>query len=111
MAVAFAAGAHEFYFEGVGCWVFITHHLNLRRPKILENAQMRLFSEFFLHQFGHTDAAAHHHHVDVFRRAFEEDVAHVAAHHIAFHAELVGTVANQVENLAVEYLGQFLVAI
>ena len=54
-------------------------------------------------------AAAHHHHVDVARWPFEEEVAHVSAHHVALKAEPVGRVGYGVEYVLVERLGQFFV--
>ena len=72
---------------------------------------MRLFAEFFLQLFGHANPTSDHHHIDVFRGSFKENVAHITAHDITFHTEFVGAVANQVKNRLIEQFGKFLVAI
>ena len=64
--------------------------LHLRRPEIAEYGQVGLAPQLLLELGGKADAAAHHYYVDVIRRAFEEKVAHVAAHYVALKAELVG---------------------
>ena len=56
---------------------------------------------------GNLYAAAHHHHVDVVGRALKEDVAHISAHNIAVEGQLVGSVADKMEYVFVEYLCQF----
>ena len=55
---------------------------------------------------GHLDAAAHDDHVDILRRPLKKNVAHIAAHHIALHAQLVGGLAYLMKNLTVENLCQ-----
>ena len=75
VAVTFLAGSHKFHFQP-----FIFH---LRRPEIAEHRNVGLAPQLLLQGIGHLYAAAHHHHVDVAGRAFEEQIAHVAAHHIA----------------------------
>ena len=60
-----------------------------------------------LHLFCQHNAAAHDHHIDVVRGSFQENIAHVTAHHIAFHAQVVGSLANQMKDVLIEYLCQF----
>ena len=101
--VTFAASTHEFHFK--------SPRFHLRCPKVFENTQMRLFAEFFLQLLGHANPTSDHHHIDVFRRSFKENVAHITAHDITFHTEFVGAVANQVKNRLIEQFGKFFVTI
>ena len=103
VAVALLASTDKLHLE--------SPRFHLRCAEILEHTQMCLTAEFLLQQLCHFNAASHNHHIDVLRRTLEEDVAHVATHHIALHAEFVGAAANQVENVLIKYLCKFLIAI
>ena len=73
----------------------------LRRPEILEHAEMSLRAEHTLQLTGHLDAATHDDNVDVVGWTFEEDVTHVTAHDVTFDTESVGGFAYLVEYLLV----------
>ena len=63
---------------------------------------MRLSSQLALEFFGHTDAASHDHHVDVIGSPLQKQVAHVSAHHIALHVQVVGYAADGLEYILVK---------
>ena len=81
---------HKFYLTS-------SLYLQLCRSEVFEHRKMCLFPQSLFEGLCHGDAAAHDHHVNIVRRAFEEDVAHVATHHITFHPHLVGDGGNHVE--------------
>ena len=54
---------------------------------------------------------SHNDDVDVVAGTFQEDVAHVTAHDIALHAEMVGSSTDLVEYRLVKNLCQFIVGI
>ena len=58
---------------------------------------MCAFSKTLFECLSNGNAASYNHHIDIFRWAFEEDVAHVATHHITLHPHLVGDGGNRVE--------------
>ena len=101
MAVALLAGTHELHFEGP--------HFYLRRPEVTEHTEVRLASQLLFERLSHLYATTHHHDIDIVRRAFKENVTHIATHHIAFELHVVGHFTNQVENLLIKNLCQFLV--
>ena len=88
-------------------WGEVGGGFNLRRSEIAEDGEDCLFPQSLFEGLCHGDAAAHDYHVNIVRRAFEEDVAHVAAHHITFHLHLVGDGGNRVEYRLVQQLRQF----
>ena len=100
VAVALATSTDKFKF-------YIFAHLHLCRTEVLENGEVSLASESFFHLFGQSDATAHNNHVDVVRRSFEKDVAHVATHHITFEPQMVGSIAYQMKDIIIEYFCQF----
>ena len=77
---------------------------HLRRSEVAEHAQMGFLAHYPLQFLSHRDTTAHHHHVDIVGGALQEDVTHIAAHHIAGHTQLVGGLADLMENLLVQYL-------
>ena len=49
----------------------------------------------------HGDAASHDHHVDIVRWPFEEDIPHVAPHHIALQPQTVCGLTDLMEYLLI----------
>lgn len=94
VAVAFLARTHKFYLE-----VAVLH---LCGAEVAEYRQMRLASQLALEFFGHTDAASHDHHVDVIGSPLQKQVAHVSAHHIALHVQVVCHAADGLEYILVK---------
>ena len=101
VAVALAPRAHELHFERAP--------LHLGRAEVAEHGEAGLLAEPLLELRGEADAAAHDDDVDVAGWSFEEEVAHVAADHVALQAELVGLLGYGVEDFGVERPGQFFV--
>ena len=62
---------------------------------------MSVLAQPLLQRLGHFNAAAHHHYVNVVGGPFQENIAYIAAHDIAFYAFLVGHFAYLVEYLLV----------
>ena len=58
-------------------------------------------SQLTLQCLGHLDAAAHDDDIDIVGGPLEENVAHIAANDIAFHAQMVGHLAYLVEDVLV----------
>ena len=81
--------------------------LHLCRAKVLEYRQVRPLAQPLGQGFGQRNATAHHHHVDVLRRAFKENVAHISTHHITLHAQFVGRFGYLVKYFVGESLLQF----
>ncbi len=76
--------------------------LHLRGAIGLEHRKRAtLAAELTCHGLSHLDAASHSHKVDIGRRPVEDYVAHIAAHHIALAAKLIGRRSNKVEHLTV----------
>ena len=95
VAVALTASAHKLHLH--------LSHLHLGGAEIAENRKVGLSPQLFLQAASHIDAAAHDHHVDVFRWPFQEDIANEAAHDIAFYSQFVGRIGNQMEYVFIEY--------
>ena len=86
--VTLLSRSHEFNFLFVpfGLAVFAHHFVtpfHLRSPKVAEHAAMGSLAQGLGIGFSGLDARTDHHHINVFRRAFEDVVAHVAADDIA----------------------------
>ena len=64
--------------------------LHLCRTKITEDGLMCLLPQNGLQLACHLNTASHDHHVNIIRRTFQEQVAHITAYHIAFKAQFVG---------------------
>ena len=94
-AVRFAACAHKLQ--------LVTAAFDLRRAVGSEHRHMCAAAQFACHRLRHIDAAAHHHHIDIFRWAMQNEVAHIAANHIAFETEFVGHAANKREYRASQF--------
>ena len=69
--------------------------LHLCRAEIAEHTAVCSLTECFGIGLCGFNARADHHHVDVFRRTFEDIIANVAAHDVAFEAESVDGVSEQ----------------
>ncbi len=93
-AVGLAAGTHELKLE-----VGVAH---LRRAVIAVNGQRRMAAEPLRHSLGKLYARAHGDEIDVFRGASYDNVAHIAAHGVAFAPHTVGYSADGGKNLLVE---------
>ena len=65
--------------------------------EVAEDAHVGASAQSLAQCFGHGNAAAHHYDVDILGGALQVEVAHIAAHDIAFESQLVGRVANEVE--------------
>ena len=65
-------------------------------------------AQFLAQSLGHADAATHHHHIDILRWAFQVEVAHIAAHHIALECQFIGRLAYEVKEFGVEESSQLL---
>ena len=61
-----------------------------------------MFAQLLCQDGSHLDSATYHHHIDVIRRALEEDVTYIAPHHIAFYTHAVSHFTYLVENLLVK---------
>lgn len=79
----------------------ISFNFDLCRTEVLEHAKVGLAAKLALQFLGHGDAATHDDDIDVVAGTFKKDVAHVAAHDIALHAQSVGHIAYLVEYLLV----------
>ena len=99
MAVAFLAGTYKLHFRAAP--------FHLCRAEVLEHREVCLAAQVLGERFGHGNAAAHHHHVDVVRVAFQEEVAHVAPHEVALHAQFIGRFRDMVEDVLVYLLLDF----
>ena len=78
---------------------------HLCRPEIAKHAHVRPPSQDLPQFLGYGYAATYHHHVDVVGRAFQKDVAYIAAPDVAIYAQTVGGFWDMVKNVFVE-LGQ-----
>ena len=88
VAVAFTPCTHKFQFLSVP--------LYLCGAEIAEQGKVSLSpAKAFGNGRCHVNARAHDHHVDVVGGTLEEEVAHVAAHEVALHAQGVGGIANE----------------
>ena len=111
MAVAFLTGSHELhlYFGNILILWAITPlplpYLDLCGTEILEHAQVGTLSQQLLQTLGDLNTTAHDNDVNVCRRTLQEDVAHIASYHIAFHPQTVGNCRNLVEDVLVQYMG------
>ena len=88
MRITLLSRSHEFDFLFVpfGLVVFAHHFVtpfHLRSPKVAEHAAMGSLAQGLCIGFSGLDARTDHHHINVFRRAFEDVVAHVAADDVA----------------------------
>ena len=94
--IALAACADEFY--------LLLMPFQLRRAEVAEDADVCSFAEFLCQRLGETYAAslAHHHHVDVLRGTFQDDVPHITANDVALHAQRVGCLADAVQQGSVD---------
>ena len=84
----------------IHCKLF-TIDFHLRRSEVLEHGEMSPLAQHALQLRGHSNAAAHHHDIDVVGGAFQENVPDVAAYDIAFLPETVGRLADLMEDLPV----------
>ena len=110
MAVTLLSGTHKFHLGHSG-FPTLPVDLHLRRTEVLEHRQMRPATEFLLQSLSHVDSTSHDHHIDVFRRTFQENVTHVASHHVTFHAEFVSRFRNQMKDVLIKYFCQLSVAV
>ena len=90
VAVALAAGTHELDFKAV--------ILQLCCSEIAEHTDVGPTPQPAPQCLGHRDAGTHDHTVDVLRGPLQEEVAHIAPHHIAFHTQRIGRLAYLVED-------------
>jgi hypothetical protein len=79
--------------------------------EVLEHAEVGLATQQALQFLGNLDTTAYYYHVDIVAGAFQEDVADVSAYYVALHAKMIGSLADEVENGLVKYLGKFFVGI
>ena len=93
MAIALLAGSDKLNLH-------ITH-FDLSSTEILEDREVRLVAENALQLFCHLDATAHNNNVNVVGGTLEENVAHIPAHDVAFHVQMVGYTAYLVEDVLV----------
>ena len=108
VAVALAPGTNKFHLT---VNAFIAIELYLCRSKVLEHSQMGTPPQTLLQLSGYLNAAANHHHIDVIGGPLQENITHVATHHIAFHAHCIGHLTYLVKYLLVEEYCQFLIGI
>ena len=99
VAVALLPGAYKLHFH-----VLILH---LGGAEITEYGQPCPLAELLFKRLGNANAAAYHHHVDIVRRPFEEQVAHVSAYDVAFEAQRVGHGRYFMEYVFIKKLRQF----
>ena len=99
VGITFAARPYKFHFVAVP--------FHLRRAEIGKHADRRLAFEPRRECLCHCNAAAHDNNVDVVGGALEEKVAHVAAHEVALHSQVVGGGRKGVEQRAVDLLPYF----
>ena len=92
-AVTLLTRSHKLHFYLLA--LLVVFHLS--GAEILKNREMRLAPQHAFQLLRHHYAATHDHHVDIVGRAFEENVAHIATHHVALHPKTVGRLANLVE--------------
>ena len=96
--VGLLAGAHKLHFR--------TMILQLRRTEILENRKVCTTPQAFGKRLRHCNAAAHHYHINIFGRALQENVAHVAAYHVTFQSQFICRLGNSSEYIVTETLFQ-----
>ena len=82
----------------------------LCRTEIAEHRQNSTFSKTLFKPPGYANTAAHYHHINVVRWAFKEQVAHVAAHHIALKAETISGFRNSMKDVFIKEFRQFGIA-
>ena len=51
-----------------------------------------------------TDARAHNDDIDIIRRAFEEYITYVTSDDVTLYPQLVGNIADEMEDIFVQYL-------
>ena len=78
--------------------------LDLSGTEVTKNRQVSLLTHHPFQFFSHRDAATHDHHVDIIGGALEENVTDIAAHHITVEPQTTCGLADQVEDLLIEYL-------
>ena len=99
MAVALLPRTDELYF------LALVFHLS--RSEVLEDANMRSATHSFAHSLCHFYATADHHHVNILRGAFEEQIPHIAAYDIGLDVHLIGHFAYQMKDGCVQQFCQF----
>jgi hypothetical protein len=72
---------------------------------------MSMPAEAMLQFFGHLNATAHDHHVDVVGGTLQENVTHIAAYHVALNAQMVGSLTYLMEYLLIKDFSQLFVGI
>ena len=99
VAVALLASPHELHFLPVP--------VDLSGAEVAEHTHVRPTSHALCHSLSHGDAASDDHHIDVLRRAFQEEIADVAANDIGVHPHFVCHFANEVKDAGIQELSEF----
>ena len=102
MTVALLTGTHEFDFV----LLTLLTKLNLSSSEITKYGEMSLPAQQAFQFLSYSDAAAHDYDINVVRRTFKEDVAHIATHHVALDTHRVGYMADLVEDFLIQNPGQ-----
>ena len=98
MAVAFFPRSDELY--------FIVAVFDLGCSEMAKHRDVRFPSQSLPQGIGYANTAPDDHDVDVIRRTFEKEVAHVAAYDVAFESECIGSFGNTVKNILIEQFCQ-----
>ena len=102
VAVALLAGTDELDFHLLTPDSrLLTPEFHLCRTEVLKDRKVCTMTELLLQRLGHLDAAAHDNDIDIVGGTLEENIAHIAPHDIAFHAQAVGYTAYLVEDVLV----------